>query len=75
MKGTFIFNTLVERDEQAPIALVANHTYTISLCNWILAESYSKVPFPPFYVGTNFKVKPVRGYEVAVTTNTTWTPR
>ncbi|NQE04398.1 hypothetical protein C5S32_00870, partial [ANME-1 cluster archaeon GoMg1] len=39
------------------------------------AESYSKVPFPPFYVGTNFKVKPARGYEVAVTTNTTWTPR
>ena len=39
------------------------------------AESYSKVPFPPYYVGTNFEVKPARGYEVAVTTNTTWTPR
>ena len=36
------------------------------------AESYSEVPFPPFYVGTNFEVKPARGYEVAVTSNTTW---
>ena len=38
------------------------------------AESYSTVPFPPYYVGTNFKIKPARGYEVAVTGNTTWTP-
>ena len=38
------------------------------------AESYSEVPFPPYYVGTNFEVKPAKGYEVAVTDNTTWMP-
>jgi hypothetical protein len=37
------------------------------------AESYFTVPFPPFYMGTNFNVKPARGYEVQVTTSGVWT--
>ena len=41
-------------------------------------ESYGKMPSPPFppgtYGGTNFDVKPARGYEVTVSTDTIWTP-
>ena len=38
-------------------------------------ESYVKLSYYPFYDGTNFDVKPARGYEVQVTADTTWTPR
>ncbi len=38
-------------------------------------ETYGKLPFPPWYGGTNFEVKPARGYEVKVTADTTWTPQ
>ena len=36
-----------------------------------LTESYSRMPWG--YVGTNFDVKPSRGYEIVVTANTPWT--
>ena len=37
-------------------------------------ETYGKIA-PGVYRGINFEVKPARGYEVTVTTDTTWTPR
>jgi len=33
---------------------------------------YSRLPFPPWYGGTNFDVKAARGYEIIVSSNTTW---
>jgi len=38
------------------------------------SETYTEV-MPGVYVGTNFDVKPARGYEVQVTADATWTPR
>jgi len=33
---------------------------------------YSRLSFPPWYGGTNFDVKAARGYEITVSSNTTW---
>ena len=32
-------------------------------------------PHPWYFGGINFDVKPARGYEVTVTTDTTWAPQ
>jgi hypothetical protein len=38
-------------------------------------ETYGKLPFPPWYGGTNFEVKSASGYEVTVIVDTMWIPR
>ncbi len=39
------------------------------------SETYNTIPFPPYYSGDNFEVKPARGYEIQVNVDMTWIPR
>ena len=69
------FNTMIE-DADELIKDIPNH----DAVGWWNSTSqqmevYSKLPPPWYFGGINFDVKPARGYEVTVTTDTTWAPQ
>jgi hypothetical protein len=39
------------------------------------SDVYWRIPWWPYYTGTNFNVDPASGYEVQVSVNTRWTPQ